>query len=42
MTEHQKQIQDHLFNKTLEIYLQNKVENGTHLKEKLNNLLIQL
>jgi len=35
MTEHQKQIQDHLANKALEIYLQNKAENGTGLKPKL-------
>jgi ATP-dependent DNA helicase len=42
MTEHQKQIQEHLVNKTLEVYLQNKAENGTGLKTKLNNLMIQL
>lgn len=42
MTEHQKQIQDHLANKTLEIYLQNKAENGSGLKAKLENLMIQL
>lgn len=42
MTEHQKQIQDHLVNKTLEVYLHNKSENGTGLKGKLNNLMIQL
>ncbi|XP_057857656.2 ATP-dependent DNA helicase DDM1 [Cryptomeria japonica] len=42
MTEHQKQIQDHLVNKTLEAYLQSKAERGTGMKTKLNNLMIQL
>lgn len=28
MTEHQKQIQDHLVNKTLEDYLEKESENG--------------
>lgn len=28
MTEHQKQIQDHLVNKTLENFLQEKADNG--------------
>jgi ATP-dependent DNA helicase len=28
MKEHQKHIQDHLVNKTLEVYMQNKGENG--------------
>ncbi|KAH9314573.1 hypothetical protein KI387_023200 [Taxus chinensis] len=42
LTEHQKQIQDHLINKTLEDYLQSKAERGTGMKTKLNNLMIQL
>ncbi|XP_072971331.1 ATP-dependent DNA helicase DDM1 [Typha angustifolia] len=45
MTNNQKQFQDHLVNKTLENYLQEKAENFTGkvaMKQKLNNLVIQL
>ncbi|XP_059623678.1 ATP-dependent DNA helicase DDM1-like [Cornus florida] len=42
MTEHQKNLQDHLVNKTLENYLLEKVEAGCGMKGKLNNLMIQL
>ncbi|XP_072989516.1 ATP-dependent DNA helicase DDM1 isoform X3 [Typha latifolia] len=45
MTNNQKQFQDHLANKTLENYLQEKAENFSGkvaMKQKLNNLVIQL
>ncbi|XP_052197684.1 ATP-dependent DNA helicase DDM1 [Diospyros lotus] len=43
MTEHQKNFQDHLINKTLEKYLQQNVALGRGgMKGKLNNLMIQL
>ncbi|XP_047310877.1 ATP-dependent DNA helicase DDM1 isoform X2 [Impatiens glandulifera] len=42
MTEHQKNFQDHLVNKTLENYLSDKVEIGCGMKGRLNNLMIQL
>lgn len=42
MIECQKQIQDHLVDKTLYVYLHNKSENVTGLKGKLNKLMIQL
>ncbi|KAJ7944298.1 putative Chromatin-remodeling complex ATPase chain [Quillaja saponaria] len=42
MTEHQKNIQDHLVNKTLENYLEEKAATGRGIKSKLNNLVIQL
>lgn len=45
MTEHQKQIQDHLVNKTLVDYLEKESENVIlryGKKGKLNNLLVQL
>ncbi|KAJ0040405.1 hypothetical protein Pint_28266 [Pistacia integerrima] len=41
MTEHQRNFQDHLVNKTLENYLLEKVATGG-MKRKLNNLMIQL
>ncbi|KAK9670004.1 hypothetical protein RND81_13G169900 [Saponaria officinalis] len=45
MTEHQKNFQDHLINRTLENYLVENVSLGTAprgLRGKLNNLMIQL
>ncbi|XP_031255151.1 ATP-dependent DNA helicase DDM1 [Pistacia vera] len=42
MTEHQRNFQDHLVNKTLENYLLEKVATGGGMKRKLNNLMIQL
>ncbi|XWS29305.1 hypothetical protein CRYUN_Cryun24cG0017600 [Craigia yunnanensis] len=42
LTEHQRNFQDHLLNKTLETYLREKVDTGCGLKGKLNNLMIQL
>ncbi|KAA8547356.1 hypothetical protein F0562_003780 [Nyssa sinensis] len=42
MTEHQKNFQDHLVNKTLENYLREKADSGRGMKGKLNNLMIQL
>ncbi|KAG6491150.1 hypothetical protein ZIOFF_052483 [Zingiber officinale] len=45
MTDHQKHIQEHLVNKTLEDYLQEEAEIVTlrpGMKGKLNNLLMQL
>ncbi|KAK2975847.1 hypothetical protein RJ640_022864 [Escallonia rubra] len=42
MTEHQRNFQDHLVNKTLENHLQEKVDTGRGLKGKLNNLMVQL
>ncbi|KAL6993595.1 ATP-dependent DNA helicase ddm1 [Sarracenia purpurea var. burkii] len=42
MTEHQKNFQDHLVNKTLENYLREKMDTGRGMKGKLNNLVIQL
>ncbi|XWS42046.1 hypothetical protein CRYUN_Cryun17cG0134900 [Craigia yunnanensis] len=38
----QGNFQDHLLNKTLEAYLQEKVDTGRGIKGKLNNLMIQL
>ncbi|XP_015576220.1 ATP-dependent DNA helicase DDM1 [Ricinus communis] len=40
LTEHQKNFQDHLINKTLEKHLREKIGHG--MKGKLNNLMIQL
>ncbi|XVF17882.1 hypothetical protein REPUB_Repub10bG0162900 [Reevesia pubescens] len=42
LTEHQRNFQDHLLNKTLETYLQEKGDTGRGMKGKLNNLMIQL
>ncbi|XAR57893.1 DNA helicase [Bertholletia excelsa] len=42
MTEHQKDFQDHLINKTLESYLKEKLDTGGGMKRRLNNLMIQL
>ncbi|KAL9229450.1 hypothetical protein vseg_004914 [Gypsophila vaccaria] len=45
MTEHQKNFQDHLINRTLENYLVDNVSLGTAprgMKGKLNNLMVQL
>ncbi|WOL16984.1 ATP-dependent DNA helicase DDM1 [Canna indica] len=45
MTDHQKDIQEHLINKTLQNYLQEEADNVTlrpGIKGQLNNLLIQL
>lgn len=42
LTEHQKNFQDHLVNRTLEEYLQEKVDTGRGVKAKLNNLMVQL
>ncbi|XWS45401.1 hypothetical protein CRYUN_Cryun15aG0133400 [Craigia yunnanensis] len=42
LTEHQRNFQDHLLNKTLENYLKEKVDTGCGMKGKLNNLMIQL
>ncbi|XP_010263689.1 PREDICTED: ATP-dependent DNA helicase DDM1 [Nelumbo nucifera] len=42
MTEHQKNIQDHLVNRTLENYLQEKADDRRGMKGKLNNLMVQL
>ncbi|KAK4759039.1 hypothetical protein SAY87_020340 [Trapa incisa] len=42
LTEHQKNFQEHLINKTLEQYLKEKVDTGRGMKGKLNNLMIQL
>ncbi|KDP38310.1 hypothetical protein JCGZ_05196 [Jatropha curcas] len=42
LTEHQKNFQDHLINKTLEGYLREKMDTGRSMKGKLNNLMIQL
>ncbi|XP_044469145.1 ATP-dependent DNA helicase DDM1 isoform X2 [Mangifera indica] len=42
LTEHQRNFQDHLVNKTLENYLCEKVDTGRGMKGKLNNLMIQL
>ncbi|XP_057975247.1 ATP-dependent DNA helicase DDM1 [Malania oleifera] len=42
LTEHQKNFQDHLVNKTLEDYLREKVDTGRGMKGKLSNLMIQL
>ncbi|XVF15747.1 hypothetical protein REPUB_Repub09cG0182500 [Reevesia pubescens] len=42
LTEHQRNFQDHLLNKTLEAHLLEKVDTGRGLKGKLNNLMIQL
>ncbi|KAL8211139.1 hypothetical protein R6Q57_005576 [Mikania cordata] len=42
ITEHQKNFQDHLVNKTLEAYLREKVDTGRGVKGKLFNMMIQL
>ncbi|CAA0822877.1 ATP-dependent DNA helicase DDM1 [Striga hermonthica] len=42
MTEHQKNFQEHLINKTLEVHLADKTSNAHGMKGKLNNLMIQL
>ncbi|GJR72172.1 ATP-dependent DNA helicase DDM1 [Tanacetum coccineum] len=42
LTEHQKNFQDHLVNRTLETYLLEKVDTGRGSKARLNNLMIQL
>ncbi|XP_059640968.1 ATP-dependent DNA helicase DDM1-like [Cornus florida] len=42
LTEHQKNFQDHLVDKTLENYLLEKLDTGRGMKGKLNNLMIQL
>lgn len=42
LTEHQRNFQDHLVNKTLEAYLREKVDVGRGMKGRLNNLMIQL
>ncbi|KAL9461570.1 hypothetical protein AB3S75_004544 [Citrus x aurantiifolia] len=43
MTEHQRNFQDHLINKTLENHLREKVVSaGRGMKGKLNNLMVQL
>ncbi|KAI3669602.1 hypothetical protein L6452_40883 [Arctium lappa] len=42
LTEHQKNFQDHLVNRTLEEYLHEKVDTGRGMKGKLNHLMIQL
>lgn len=41
MTEHQKKLQDHLVNKTMEKYVQEKSSTGRAMKT-INNLLVQL
>ncbi|XP_062153976.1 ATP-dependent DNA helicase DDM1 [Alnus glutinosa] len=42
MTDHQKNFQDHLVNRTLESHLIQKANIGCGMKGKLNNLMIQL
>ncbi|KAG6666529.1 hypothetical protein CIPAW_01G036800 [Carya illinoinensis] len=42
MTDHQKDFQDHLINRTLENHLIEKANSGRGMKGKLNNLMIQL
>ncbi|KAI3808443.1 hypothetical protein L1987_24394 [Smallanthus sonchifolius] len=42
LTEHQKNFQDHLVNKTLETYLREKVDTGRGMKGRLLNMMIQL
>ncbi|KAI3664307.1 hypothetical protein L1987_89946 [Smallanthus sonchifolius] len=42
LTEHQKNFQDHLVNKTLETYLREKVDTGRGMKGRLYNMMIQL
>ncbi|KAM0011176.1 putative DNA helicase chromatin remodeling SNF2 family [Helianthus debilis subsp. tardiflorus] len=42
LTEHQKNFQDHLVNKTLEAYLREKVDTGRGVKGALQNVMIQL
>ncbi|KAL6273929.1 hypothetical protein ACE6H2_024621 [Prunus campanulata] len=42
MTEHQKHLQEHLINKTLENYLLEKGDRVRGMKGKLNNLMVQL
>ncbi|KVI08839.1 ATP-dependent DNA helicase DDM1 [Cynara cardunculus var. scolymus] len=42
LTEHQRNFQDHLVNKSLEAYLREKVDTGRGVKGQLNNLMIQL
>lgn len=42
MTEHQKNFQDHLVNKTLEDHLKASMNSGHGMKGRLNNLMVQL
>ncbi|XP_076910894.1 ATP-dependent DNA helicase DDM1-like [Bidens hawaiensis] len=42
LTEHQKNFQDHLVNKTLETYLREKVDTGRGMKGQLFNVMLQL
>ncbi|CAM8996032.1 unnamed protein product [Rhodiola kirilowii] len=42
MTDHQRSFQDHLVNRTLEGYLQEKNQSMAGMKGKLNNLMVQL
>ncbi|XP_071708514.1 ATP-dependent DNA helicase DDM1 [Rutidosis leptorrhynchoides] len=42
LTEHQRNFQEHLVNKSLEAYLREKVDTGRGTKGQLNNLMIQL
>ncbi|KAJ8770709.1 hypothetical protein K2173_021356 [Erythroxylum novogranatense] len=42
LTEHQKNFQDHLINKTLENHLREKGDSARGMKGTLNNLMIQL
>lgn len=42
MTDHQKNFQDHLINRTLESHLIQKANTGNGMKGKLNNVMIQL
>ncbi|XP_076887824.1 ATP-dependent DNA helicase DDM1-like [Bidens hawaiensis] len=42
LTEHQKNFQDHLVNKTLETYLREKVDTGRGVKGQLFNVMLQL
>ncbi|XVF62019.1 hypothetical protein PTKIN_Ptkin08bG0183000 [Pterospermum kingtungense] len=42
LTEHQRNFQNHLLNKTLETHLRETVDTGRGIKGKLNNLMIQL
>ncbi|EPS73256.1 hypothetical protein M569_01495, partial [Genlisea aurea] len=42
LTDHQKDFQDHLVNKTLESHLREQTEYAHGLKGKLNNLMVQL
>ncbi|XP_022773985.1 ATP-dependent DNA helicase DDM1-like [Durio zibethinus] len=42
LAEHQRNFQDHLLNKTLETYLQEKGNTGRGIKGKLINSMMQL